>query len=75
VQCACEACEKDAQPCAVCDNCGERTEFVRGGIHGIGNSGSGWTVERLPGAVLVEIGEDIVELAKGALRLDLGAES
>jgi hypothetical protein len=74
MQCAGEACEKRAQPRAVCDHRREWAELIGGRVHGLGNPGTGWTVERVPGAVLIEIGEDIVELAKGALRVDLGTE-
>ncbi len=65
MQCAGEACEKRAQPRAVCDHRREWAELIGGRVHGLGNPGTGWTVERVPGAVLIEIGEDIVELAKG----------
>ena len=41
VQCACEACEKHAQPCAVCDHCREPADLVGGGIHApVGDGGN-----------------------------------
>jgi hypothetical protein len=74
MQCAGEAREKRTQPRAVCDYRWERAELGGGCSHCLGDPGSGWTGERRTGAVLVEIGKDISELAKDALCFDLGTE-
>jgi hypothetical protein len=72
---ASEACEQGAQPGPVGDHRRQGTERLGGRIESPGDPWTGGARRRAAGLAVIEIIEDVVDLAERALRLDLGAEA